>query len=119
MGCDYYIEKILKVKFENRTDYIIINLESNNGYFDFSLDEDDPDYDAKYEKYVERTLKPNMKPIIIYENNDFLTKKLQDKYKLLIEQELKNYNKGKEPDSKKEWKDIIKIVKGETRYERD
>jgi len=119
MGCDYYIEKILKVKFENRTDYIIINLESDRGWFDFSLDEDDPDYDAKYEKYVEETLKPNMKPIIIYENNDFLTKKLQDKYKLLIEKELKNYNKGKETDSKKEWKDIIKIVKCETRYERD
>lgn len=119
MGCDYYIDKFLKVKFENRMDYIIIDLESDRGYFDFSLDEDDPNYDEKYEKYVEETLKPHMKPITIYDNNDFLTKKLENKYKLLIEEELKNYNKRKETDSKKEWKDIKKIVKCETRYERE
>lgn len=110
MGCDYYICKFLEINF-HYMDYTRIILERDSGYFHFSLDEDDPDYDEKYKEYVEETLKPIMEPIIIYEDNVFKSKKLEDKYKSLIERELETH--------KKEWKDIRKIVKIETRYERD
>jgi chromosomal replication initiation ATPase DnaA len=116
MGCDYYICKDLEINFKYG-DYTMINLERDSGYFHFSLDEDDPDYDTKYQEYIEETLKPRMKPITIYEDNAFESKKLEDKYKSLIEEELETYNKNR--SIKKEWKDIIKIVKIETRYERD
>ena len=116
MGCDYYICKYLEIKFQYM-DYTTIELEHDSGYYHFSLDEDDPDYDDKYEEYVKETLIPSMKPITIYEYNEFKSKKLEDKYKSLIEEELESYNKNHE--IKKEWKDIRKIIKKESRYERD
>ena len=116
MGCDYYICKFLEITF-TYGNYTMIELERDYGYYNFSLDEDDPNYDAKYKEYVQETLEPNMKPITIYEDNEFQTKKLEDKYKSLIEEELETYNKNRE--IKKEWKDIRKIEKMETRYERD
>ena len=116
MGCDYYICKYLEIKFLYM-DFTTIDLEVDPGYFHFSEDVDDPDYDSKYKEYIIETLEPRMKPIIIYENNKFTTQKLQDKYKPLIEEELETYNKNRE--IKKEWKDIREIVKKEMRYERD
>jgi chromosomal replication initiation ATPase DnaA len=98
-------------------DSTTIDLEYESCYYHFSLDEDDPDYDEKYEEYVEETLTPSMKPITIYEHNEFKSKKLEDKYKSLIEEELESYNKYRE--IKKEWKDIREIVKKESRFERD
>jgi hypothetical protein len=116
MGCDYYICKYLEIKFQYM-DYIMVQLERDYGYYNFSLDEDDPDYDIKYKEYVEETLEPSMKPIIIYEDNEFKSKKLENKYKALIEEEFESYNKNREV--KKEWKDIREIVKRVSRYERD
>lgn len=116
MGCDYYICKCLEIKFHSLFS-LTIDLERDNGYFNFYLDEDDPNYNTEYEEYVKKTLENCMNPIIIYENNQFNTKKLEEKYKFLIDEELKSYNKGHE--HKKEWKDIIEIVKIEYRYERD
>ena len=115
MGCDYYICKYLEIKFLY-LDSTRIDLERDYGYYNFSLDEDDPDYDIKYKEYVEETLEPSMEPIIIYEDNEFKSNKLENKYKSLIEEELETYNKNRE--IKKEWKDIREIVKNETRYER-
>jgi len=116
MGCDYYINKYLEIKFQNKNS-LRIELESNRGYYSFSLDEDDPDYDEKYQEYVENILKPSMKPIIIFENNQFLTETLENKYKFLIEHEMDKYNKYSE--CKIGFTDIIKIVKRESRYERE
>jgi hypothetical protein len=116
MGCDYYICKDLEITFTYGS-FTTIELERDSGYYHFSLDEDDPDYDAKYKEYVEEILQPRMKPIIIYEYNEFTSKKLEDKYKRLIEEELETYNKNHE--IKKEWNDIRKIEKIESRYERN
>lgn len=111
MGGDYYIDKNLVIKFINCIDIITIELEHDRGYFLFYEDKDDPDYDTKYRKYMEETLLKVMKPITIYENNQFVTTKLEDKYKALIETELNLY--------KKKWKYILEIVKEEVRYESD
>lgn len=118
MGCDYYIYKYLKIKFSSI--YILplyIELEKERGYFNFHLDEDDDEYDKKYKKYVQETLTPNMLPIIIYEKNQFVNSKLENKYKLFIQEELNNYNRRYE--NKIEWNDILDIVKIEIREERD
>lgn len=58
-----------------------------------------------------------MKPIIIYEKNQFVNSILENKYKLLIHKELDIYNKNHENNI--ELKDILDIAKIETRFERD
>lgn len=115
MGCDYYICKYLKINFQSILP-LFIELERDQGYFSFDLDEDEPDYDEKYEKYIEEILTRNMKPIIIYEKNQFINTILENKYKLLVQEELNMYNKNN--DNKIEWKDILNIKKIESRYER-
>jgi hypothetical protein len=114
MGCDYYITKYLKVNFQNNSP-LCIQLERNKGYF--YLDEDDPNYEEEYEKYVHDQLNPYMKPIIIYEKNQFVNSILENKYKLLIHNELDIYNKFHENII--ELKDILDITKIETRFERN
>jgi len=117
MGCDYYICKFLEIDFHYSISPLIIELSSDRGYFYFNLDEDDPDYDEKYELYVQETLEPGMKPILIYDYDTFLSLNLESKYKRLIQDELNKYNNNRE--DKKEWKDITQIKKRETRWERD
>ena len=119
MGCDYFIEKFLEIKFVNTMFSLTIDLEIDKRYYSFSLDEDDPMYDEKYTEYVEKTLEPGMEPILIYEYDQFVTKKLENKYRSHIEQELERYNRGGGVVQKKEWKDIREIVKREVRYERE
>lgn len=117
MGCDYYICKVLEVDFHYSISPLIIELNRNYGYFYFDLDEDNADYDEMYKLYVQETLEPRMKPILIYENDAFLSVNLESKYKSWIQDELNKYNNNRE--HKKEWKDITQIKKIETRWERD
>ena len=119
MGCDYLIEKFLQINFANTMSDFTIILEIDKGYYSFSLDEDDPTYDEKYTEYVENILKSGMDPIIIYEHDQFTSKKLENKYRGHIEQELERYNNSRSLVQRKEWKDIREIVKKEMRYERD
>jgi RNase P/RNase MRP subunit p30 len=51
-----------------------------------------------------------MKPIIIYDNNNFNTLSFERKYKSLVEDKINERNK--------KWSDIKKIIKVERRYER-
>jgi hypothetical protein len=117
MGCDYYIVKELKVEFNYGMFPFLIELERERGYFYFSLDEDEPDYDEKEREYIRDMLKPSMKPIVIYEESQFKSKKYENKYKDLICGQLEHYNTYQE--NKKEWNHISKITKIERRYERD
>jgi lipoate-protein ligase A len=117
MGCDYYTEKCLIVKFKTGLNDLHITLERINCYFYFDYDSDNPDYESKYIKYVEEKLKSVINDIIIYDYDDFRNIKLEKKYKTLIEEELIQYNKYSE--TPKEWKDIHEIIKKEVKYERD
>jgi chromosomal replication initiation ATPase DnaA len=112
MGCDYYICKKLQINFQNSLS-LEIQLEREKGYFNFDEDEDDPDDEVKYNNYVKKLLNSNMKPIIIYEKNQFVNSKLENKYKLLIHEKLILYN------NELEWKDILNIKKIEIKYERE
>ncbi len=95
---------------------MFIRVENNRGYFDFNLDEDDSTYDETYKKYIQETLTPKMKPIIIYEKNHFVTSILENKYKLFVHKELNIHNENNETNL--EYKDILDITKIETRFER-
>ena len=119
MGCDYYIYKYLKINFHNLNFFpLLIQIECEDGYYyPYYLDEDDPNYENEYTNYIEKQLSFTMKPIIIYEQNQFLNSKLEGKYKKRIDDELNRYNEIHE--DKIEWKDIIDIKKIETREERD
>lgn len=111
MGCDYYIQKYLYIHYKDKSkDYI--SLSTDRGYFYFSsdLDEDDPDFEIKNNELIRLQLKPRMKPIIIYQDNEFLSNFLENKYKFIVEQKMKNG---------KYWIDIEKIIKKENRYERE
>jgi hypothetical protein len=116
MGCDYYIIRYLKVTFEDSTSFDI-ELERDRGYFDFYMDEDEPNYEEKYREYIQSVLSNEMKPIVIFKDKEFSTLFLENKYKLLIEEELNSFNKNR--DLKMEWTNIKKIVKKESRWERD
>jgi chromosomal replication initiation ATPase DnaA len=112
MGCDYYIDKDLELYDYNNNILSHINLEHEKGYYWFVsiLDEDEDGYDEEYTLYIKEKLEPSMKPIVIYSNNSFNKLSFENKYKEIIENELKFLNKT--------WNHINNIIKVENRYER-
>jgi hypothetical protein len=60
-----------------------------------------------------------MKDIVIYENGQFMSKNIETKYRYFIDSELKKYNDYSNSTYQEDWKNIVNIVKKETRYERD
>lgn len=107
MGCDYYIDKSLCVYDYHDITISYILLETRNkGYIYYNKDEDEDDYD--YEAYKQKILESTMEPIIIYSNNTFTKLSFENKYKELIEFELKSRNKT--------WDDVNKVAKEELRY---
>jgi len=112
MGCDYYIDKNLNIYDYNDKIISYINLEHERGYYWFTslLDEDEDGYDIELKQYKKDKLTPNMKPIVIYSNNKFNKLSFENKYKKIIDNELKIFNKT--------LNDVNKILKIEDRYER-
>jgi hypothetical protein len=112
MGCDYYIDKDLHIYDYNDNEISYINLEHERGYYWFSslFDEDEDGYDAELAKYIETRLEPSMKPIVIYSNNTFHKLSFENKYKKMIEDDIKYFNKT--------LADVKQILKIENRYER-
>ena len=112
MGCDYYIDKDLHIYDYNDIEISYINIEHERGYYWFisTLDEDEDGYDDKVAQYKKQALEPTMKPIVIYSNNTFNKLSFENKYKEIIEIEIKRFNKT--------LNDVDKIIKVENRYER-
>jgi len=112
MGCDYYIYKDLEIYDYNDIIFSYINLERERGYYWFGslLDEDEDGYDEELTKYIKQKLEPSMKPVVIYSNNTFNKVSFENKYKKIVENELKILNKS--------WNDVNKIIKIENRIER-
>ena len=111
MGCDYYIDTELVLFFHNDSSRTYINLDHNRGYFyEINIDSGDADYDKKQEESEKEQLTPSMTPILIYANNLFTKPIYEEKHKDLILHHLPN---------DKTWTDIKKIIKSESRYERD
>ena len=112
MGCDYYIDKDLHIYDYNDIEISYINIDHERGYYWFisTLDEDEDGYDDKVAQYKKQALEPTMKPIVIYSNNTFNKLSFENKYKEMIEIEIKRFNKT--------LNDVDKIIKVENRYER-
>jgi hypothetical protein len=91
MGCDYYIDKNLHIYGYNDEEISFINLEHERGYYwSISLlDEDEEGYDKELGEYIKQKLEPNMKPIVIYSNNTFNKLSFENKYKKIIEDDIK------------------------------
>jgi len=110
MGCDYYVAKVLEFTFNNNN-YLEIELELTNGYYWYNYDQDEENYEEKVKEYIEECLTPKTQPIPIYKNNQFCNIKLEEKYKKMIDEELKKNNC--------QWENIIEINKTEKRWERE
>ena len=112
MGCDYYISKKIYIYFNNNyNNYLVFELSRTHGYYCYDYDEDELDYQEKMISYKERALTPQMKSIILYENNNFNKSSYETTYKTLVEQKAEKYGK--------KWEDISKIEKVEERFERE
>ena len=111
MSCDYYIDKNLNIYDHNDEVFSHINLEHERGYYWFisSLDKDEDGYDSEYAQYIESILEPRMKPILIYSNNTFNKLSFEQKYKKMIEDDIKRFNKS--------LSDVKQIIKIEDRYQ--
>jgi hypothetical protein len=126
MGCDYYIEKLLRIYYNignesnNETNstnstnnitnnYLDIELTKEKGYFnDDFFDEDEEDYEEKITEFRQKCLIPSIEPITIYKKNFFIKPLFETKYKNLIENEI-NKNNVK-------WTYITIVLKLEERY---
>ena len=112
MGCDYYIDKNLHIYDYNDIEISYINVEHEKGYYWFisALDEDEDGHDDEFAQYKKQVLEPSMIPIVIYSNKTFNKLSFQNKYKNIIETDIKIFNKT--------LNDVNKIIKIENRYER-
>ena len=112
MGCDFYIDKDLHIYDYDDREISCSNLEHKRGYYWFIsiLDEDKDGYDAELIQYKKQALEPNMKPIVIYSNNTFNKLSFENKYKEIIEDHIKRFNKT--------LNDVNKVIKIENIYER-
>ena len=112
MGCDYYIDKDLHISYYNDEEISYINLEHERGNYWFIsiLDEDEDGYDEELKEYIKQELEPKMKPIVIYSNKTFNKLSFENKYKKIIENDIKRFNKT--------LNDVDEIIKIEKRYER-
>lgn len=105
MACDYYTYKYLDIVSKNRVNGYI-ELDREKGYFwGHSIDEDEDNYDEKLETHYTRQLESDFVPITIYENNNFISKKIEERYMTMVQEYCKLVELNIE--------DILKIVKDE------
>jgi len=116
MGCDYYIIRFLHIYYndndnDNDNDYLEFEVDREKGYYYYDdYDEDDENYDEMVNEYKKNILTVKMKPIIIYNNNNFNKLSSEHKYKNVVEYEMNAIDK--------KWCDVTKIIKIEKRFER-
>jgi hypothetical protein len=136
MGCDFYIDVYLEIEHKNGISYCI--LPSIRGYYCDSLgtghqnsDDESSDNEGSdneiickklfvYNEMKKLCLTPR-KPFIIYENEKFISKKIENKYLPIISKKQnckKNkYCKYKDTGKFTDISEIIKITKKETRFD--
>jgi len=90
LNMNYYIDKNLHIHYNNDSIFSSINLKnSKSNYYP--------------EKYIDFDYSPSMKLIILYRNNAFINSDFEEKFKNLIDSEIKKKNKN--------WHDIKVIIK--------
>jgi len=132
MGCDFYIRVYLEIQHMNGISYC--ELPTIRGYYcDLECgvcdsDDDEMDYyynsieyDALYENMKKICLTPR-KPVVIYDNNSFLSSKFETKYLPMIQNKInkkvvKINSRYEDTGIFTNIEQIIKVVKKEERYE--
>jgi len=133
MGCDFYIHVYLEIHHINGISYYEIPI--IRGYYCELecgvYDSDDDENDHYYNSIEYKTLYKNMKkicltprkPVVIYNNNSFISPKLEMKYLPFIQnkitkQYVEEYIKYRYKDTGKftSIDEVIKIIKKEERY---
>jgi hypothetical protein len=130
MGCDFYIYVYLEIQHTNGISYC--ELPTIRGYYcDLECgvyDSDDDEIDYYYKSIEYKTLYENMKkicltprkPVVIYDNNSFISSKLDMKYLPIIQNKINNTKVEKYPRYEDTGvftniEQIVKIVKKEER----
>jgi len=132
MGCDFYIRVYLEIQHMNGISYC--ELPTIRGYYcDLECgvcdsDDDEMDYyynsieyDALYENMKKICLTPR-KPVVIYDNNSFLSSKFETKYLPMIQNKInkkvvKINSHYEDTGIFTNIEQIIKVVKKEERYD--
>jgi hypothetical protein len=133
MGCDYYIHNYLEIEHINGISYY--QLPTKRGYYcDLECgicDSDDDEKNHYYNSTEYKTLYKNMKkicltprkPLIIYNNNAFITQRFEDKYSQVIQNKINKkyveaYNlRKKDTGTFKHISEVIKITKKDKKYD--
>jgi hypothetical protein len=132
MGCDFYCYPFLEIVHKGGTCYVELPL--GRGYFDYDFSHPDQDededeetfmnsrrkkeYDKLFGRYLRLTLEKRV-PIPVYENGEFRTPQLSDKYKECIDEKIacnKRFKSSFKGISDKgtplqRWDDIVSIRK--------
>jgi hypothetical protein len=117
MGCDYYIVKVLAIRYvrdpNGKEKTAEIELERQRCYFldyadDVSCDSDDSDYwprrNAKQETYIEQCLHVTFQPRILFKNQSWKNEETMYKYEDRIYEEIKGTYQ------------LVSVIKMEVRY---
>jgi hypothetical protein len=111
MGCDYYILKVLKIKYKDSTDsYVELDRQRMYYSYDPICDSDDSEYESNYERYTDSLLKVTFVPVRIFSDDAFKNEKIEEKYRQVIHRHL--------IDRKRTYDDILDIYKAEIRQVR-
>jgi len=122
MGCDFYVYTYLEIKHTGGLSYI--ELYKQKGYFcdciEPMMDSDDDDveaFDIKCQKYRELFLQPILRPILIYENKEFVKESYKNKYHDIIQNSLYSPRCWRDSSPLLNVDSIISIHKKEIREE--
>jgi len=104
----YYIEKHLLLRYNNKElSNIIVDKQIGTFYLPlFDGDEQVLEY-VKHD-YLTTILKPRKEPKTIFKHKSFLSKKWNEKYSVIVGEELTRLNK--------KWNELNEIIKIEKRY---
>jgi hypothetical protein len=108
MGCDYIVYTYLEIKHNSGTAYI--ELSKKEEWYcdclepDMDSDVEEEVYKTQCKKHIETFLKPSFQPILIYQNQDYLTHRFVEKYFIMI----KNKVDGRDPSPY--WRDVGSVT---------
>ncbi len=111
MGCDYYILKVLKIRYKSGTESCI-ELERDRGYYfgGPKCDSDDDDFKEAYDRWLDQFYKVTYKPVRIYSDDSFKNESVEVKYRKMIHEHL--------IDNKRTYDDVLDVYKAEVREPR-
>lgn len=132
MGCDYYIRVYLEIQHVNGISYYDLPIirgyycELDYGIYDSDDDENDyyynsPEHETLCENVKKLSLTPR-KPVIIYNNNSFISSKFETKYMPIIQNKInkkyvEKYPRREDNGTFESIEQVIKVIKKEERYE--